>query len=316
MVNNMISRAAVLLAALASTASAGKAIIQNSCSFPVYLSSVSNVAGPTQELAANGGTYSEDWRSNPNGGGISIKIASDSSFSQVTQFEYTLESPDLWYDLSNINGYPFEQWGVSIIPSDSSCNEVICPAGVSLCAAAYNTPTEDWATAMCYSASDMVVLLCSGAKDTSDTSPSSLTSTVAATSTKATSTSVKATSTVVPVSSTSVKATSVAPVVSSTSVKATSVAPAPTTTTFSTSTTITSASSVASSSTEDNGVVVQTTFVTQVVTVVGTDAPASSDVPAATTTTDDRRPTWTGRPHWTGIARRHEHHARRHGAQQ
>ena len=116
MVNNMISRAAVLLAALASTASAGKAIIQNSCSFPVYLSSVSNTAGPTQELAANGGTYTENWRANPNGGGISIKIAADKAFSEITQFEYTLEDPELWYDLSNINGYPFKNWGVSIIP--------------------------------------------------------------------------------------------------------------------------------------------------------------------------------------------------------
>jgi len=309
MVNNMISGAAVLLAAFVSTASAGKAIIQNSCSFPVYLSSVSNVAGATQELAANGGTYSEDWRANPNGGGVSIKIAADKAFSEITQFEYTLEDPELWYDLSNINGYPFKNWGVSIIPADTSCNEVICPAGVALCSAAYNTPTEDWATAMCYSASDMVVLLCSGAKDTSDVSPSSLTATVAATSVKATS--------IVPATSTSVKATSVAP----TSTKVTSVAPTstkvsiPSTTTLASSTTVTSIADVASSTTQDDGVVIQTTFVTQVVTVVGNDAPASTDAPAATTTTEDR-PKWTGRPHWTGFARRHEHHARRHGAQQ
>ena len=166
MVFNMISRAAVLLAASASVASAGNVVIQNQCNFPAYLWSVSNVAGPMQTLPANGGEYTETYRNNPDGGGISMKLATDSAASNITQFEYTLETSTLWYDLSNINGYPFMAWGVSVIPSESTCNEVICPAGVALCADAYNTPTEDYATAACTSDADVVVLLCSGAQDT------------------------------------------------------------------------------------------------------------------------------------------------------
>jgi hypothetical protein len=36
-----------------------------------------------------GGVYSETWRTNPNGGGISIKLALDQDQHDVLQFEYT-----------------------------------------------------------------------------------------------------------------------------------------------------------------------------------------------------------------------------------
>jgi hypothetical protein len=281
MVSNMISRAAVLLAASASVVSAGSAIIHNQCDFPVYLWSVSNTAGPMQELAANGGEYTEVYRNNPNGGGISMKIASDEAASEITQFEYTLEDADLWYDLSNINGYPFMEWGVTIIPSDDKCNEVICPAGIELCAAAYNTPTEDWATAMCPSTADMVVLLCSGANDTTPDTGASQSSLVA--------------------SATSSK------VSSSTVVSATSTVASTTSTTSSSSTSYTTtAPSTLATSTTDNGVVIQTTFVTQVVTVI-----------AGASTSTTKHHTWTGRPSFTGFPKRHvARHAHRHAGHQ
>lgn len=287
MVANMISRAAVLLAATASIVSAqGSAIIQNQCSFPVYLWSVSNVAGPMQELAPNGGEYSEVYQNNPNGGGVSIKIASSEAAPNVTQFEYTLEGADLWYDLSNINGYPFENWGVSVVPSDSKCNQVICPAGVTLCAAAYNIPTDDFATAECPSSGDMVVVLCSGAQDTTPLSSIVSVSSSIAASTVAASTTPKASSTSVLATSTTVKSTSI----------------------FSSSTssiTTTTPTTLATSTTNNNGVVVQTTFVTEVVTVVAGES---------TTTTASRHHTWTGRPAFTGAvkARRHMHHQHGH----
>lgn len=287
MISNMFS-AAVLLASAASVASAGSAIIHNQCDFPVYLWSVSNTAGPMQELAANGGEYTEEYRNNPNGGGVSMKIAADKAASEITQFEYTLEDADLWYDLSNINGYPFMDWGVTIIPSDDKCNEVICPAGIELCAAAYNTPTEDWATAMCPSTADMVVLLCSGANDTTPDTGASQSSVVAsATSSKV------STSTVVAATSTKAASTSTSSSSSSSSSSSTSYT--------------TTAPATLATSTTDNGVVIQTTFVTQVVTVVA----------GASSTTTEHHHTWTGRPSFTGFPKRHvARHAHRHAGHQ
>jgi len=51
---------------------------------------------------------------NPNGGGISLKIATGKDDSFIPQFEYThlLDNPRVYYDMSNINGYPFEIWGL------------------------------------------------------------------------------------------------------------------------------------------------------------------------------------------------------------
>ena len=86
-----------------------------------------------QVLAANGGSYSETYKTNPDGGGISIKLASVSNTEgEVTQFEYTLTNL-IYYDVSNINGYPFQQWGMNLIPSDDTCRSIMCPAGVSQC---------------------------------------------------------------------------------------------------------------------------------------------------------------------------------------
>lgn len=279
MVSNMISRAAVLLAACAPIVSAvGNAVIHNQCDFPVYLWSVSNVAGPMQELAANGGEYTEAYENNPDGGGISIKLGRDTTGANITQFEYTLETPSLWYDLSNINGYPFMAYGVSVVPSSSACNQVICPAGIELCADAYNTPDENYATAECSSDADMVVLLCSGAKDTSpDQSASS----------------------------------------SLASVASTAISSASAVTVFSSSVATTTKATTLATSTTQNGVVVQTTFTTQVVTVVGSST--TTPAPSSTTSIDYHNShSWTGKPNFTGIPkeRRHLHrHAQRHGAQ-
>ena len=298
MVSNMISRAAVLLAASASIASAGNVIVQNQCNFDAYLWSVSNVAGPMQTLAANGGDYTETYRSNPDGGGISMKLATNEAASNITQFEYTLETPTLWYDLSNINGYPFMAWGVSVVPSESTCNEVICPAGVALCADAYNTPTEDYATAACTSDADVVVLLCSGAKDTTPgNSASSSYSSVLASATSALSTeTTSSTSSVAPTTTFATSTKDAAPTASASST---------------TSITTTTPTTLATSTT-DNGVVIQTTFVTAVVTVV---AGESSTAAPSTTTTEQSHHTWT-RPSFTGFPKERRHareHIHRHG---
>jgi len=54
----------------------GTAFIENSCDFDVYVWSVANVTNNTVNfLDPNFGIFSETYRINPNGGGISLKIA-------------------------------------------------------------------------------------------------------------------------------------------------------------------------------------------------------------------------------------------------
>lgn len=164
---NFFARAAVLLAAAAQVSASGSAIIHNQCDFDVYLWSIADTDSSMQTLKANGGEYTEAYRVNADGGGISIKMGVETKCRNVTQYEYTFVDDGIWYDLSNINGYPFAEFGVTVVPSISSCRSVSCPAGTSLCAAAYNVPTDNYATAECSADADTVVVLCSYEDSTS-----------------------------------------------------------------------------------------------------------------------------------------------------
>ena len=68
----------------------GEIKIVNKLSRPIYLQSVSNTARPLRTLSANGGWYNEDWQINPEGGGISIKMAVQRDMNDIIQFEYTV----------------------------------------------------------------------------------------------------------------------------------------------------------------------------------------------------------------------------------
>ncbi|KAJ5240155.1 hypothetical protein N7468_004774 [Penicillium chermesinum] len=135
----------------------GSVLITNNLNQDVYAWSVADTAGPMQTLSANGGTYTEAWRANPNGGGVSIKLATDPNQSDVLQFEYTESTDTIFWDLSCINmgtGSEFTKYGFSVLPSDSgsdskSCPSAVCKAGDSACAAAYLQPTDDHATHGC-----------------------------------------------------------------------------------------------------------------------------------------------------------------------
>lgn len=267
---NFFTRAAVLLAA-ARQVSAGSAIVHNQCPYQVYLWSISNTNSAMQTLAANGGEYSEAYEINPDGGGISIKIGKDTKGLNITQFEYTYtpSSSSLWYDLSNINGFPFEDYGVTVVPTDSSCRQVSCPAGQTLCAQAYNVPTDNFATAECSSDADAVIVLCSGETDTSGSaSVTSVASEAASTASvvtvfsstaAATSTAVVESSSAVTSSSTSTKKPGHHTHAASTSAQSTATSAAPATT----------EAPATSEAAANPYVVVQTTFVTHVVTVEG-----------------------------------------------
>ncbi|KAF2252193.1 hypothetical protein BU26DRAFT_410406, partial [Trematosphaeria pertusa] len=84
-----------------------EAVIINSCSYPIYLSSVnSNPANPTNcdgdgvngHEIPPGATYSERIRECAEGG-VSLKIAKQSSGAKPMQIEYT-KSSELYYNLS------------------------------------------------------------------------------------------------------------------------------------------------------------------------------------------------------------------------
>ena len=114
-----------------------------------------------------GAAGAEPWTLNPgqqgltipwinNGQGTSIKIAKDSSFGQILQFEYCVTGPTLFWDLSNLDGAgasvtgtPFASDNIKISPSGTgvgtgTCNVIKCTAN-QICADAYQHP-DDTAT--------------------------------------------------------------------------------------------------------------------------------------------------------------------------
>ncbi|KAL2041628.1 hypothetical protein N7G274_005412 [Stereocaulon virgatum] len=160
----------------------GSAIVKNSCGDAAYFWSCGDTVGEKITIAP-GSSHTEGYKSKSGGGGMSLKIASsyrdgpkaglapesiyDQPQPQITQFEYTVGSPGppsnmVWYDISNINGYPFVNGGVKITSSDGSVN-VECPKGVQYCKAAYNAPHDDHATGSAPESVNLVMELCSDA---------------------------------------------------------------------------------------------------------------------------------------------------------
>lgn len=146
--NNIVSRNNTV-------AAPGSVLITNNLPKDVYAWSVAQDVGAMQTIPANGGTYSESWRTNPNGGGISIKLATNPDQTDVLQFEYTQATDTIFWDMSCIDmgaGSEFTKYGFSVLPSlgeSSSCPSAICKAGDTACADAYLIPTDDHATHGC-----------------------------------------------------------------------------------------------------------------------------------------------------------------------
>jgi hypothetical protein len=132
----------------------GGVTIINNLQQEIYAWSVADVVGPMQTINSGGGIYFENWRTNPNGGGISIKISLNQEQQDVLQFEYTESGDTIFWDLSCINmgsSSMFINSGFAVVPSDvtSPCPSAICAAGDSACSAAYLQPTDDYATHGC-----------------------------------------------------------------------------------------------------------------------------------------------------------------------
>ncbi|PWY92554.1 hypothetical protein BO70DRAFT_357681 [Aspergillus heteromorphus CBS 117.55] len=143
------------LAARNSTSSGGGVnIVNNMDSTTVYAWSVSDRVSNMHTLSAGGGSYQESWQSNSNGGGISIKLSTTETQSDVLQFEYTESGDTIFWDMSCINlgsDSAFSKYGFSVEPSETNddCPSVTCAAGDTSCAEAYNKPDDNEATHGC-----------------------------------------------------------------------------------------------------------------------------------------------------------------------
>ena len=158
----------------------GNAIVKNSCGDAAYFWSCGDSEGELVVIGP-GKSHSEAYYTKSTGGGPSLKIASsyasgpkagqapssiyDLPQPNITQFEYTIGSPGppanmVWYDISNINGYPFVNGGLKMTSSDGSVN-VACPKDVQYCQSAYNAPHDDHATGSAPQSVDLTLELCS-----------------------------------------------------------------------------------------------------------------------------------------------------------
>ncbi|KIV79277.1 hypothetical protein PV11_06845 [Exophiala sideris] len=159
---NVLAGAAVLLASAQTALALGSATVVNNCGFPVYYTSVG--AGNNAAMQKLESSYTQGYSNQ--GDGFSIKLSpNDTTTGAVSQFEFTWANGKISYDLSNINGYPFSSGGMEIVPSmqndpnNPSCVVVDCPAGESVCSAAYNAP-DDVRTMVCDQASNLVLTIC------------------------------------------------------------------------------------------------------------------------------------------------------------
>lgn len=142
--------------------------ITNNMDQTIYLWSVSDVSSSMYTINS-GESYSESWQTNPDGGGVSIKMSLSEDESDVLQYEYTLEDPIIWWDLSLINmdeGSEFTTVGFSVTSDDSSCESATCAPGDLACGAAYLYPTDNDATHACQSV-DLLKLALGAANSTS-----------------------------------------------------------------------------------------------------------------------------------------------------
>ncbi|EFR01134.1 LOW QUALITY PROTEIN: hypothetical protein MGYG_09040 [Nannizzia gypsea CBS 118893] len=96
---------AVVPSALAGGNDGNSGTSKNACGKNGYLWPIAGSTGEKMITLKDGETYSEKYRTNSNGGGISIKMATDKNHKDSSQFEYTLKDLQIFYDLSNIDGY-------------------------------------------------------------------------------------------------------------------------------------------------------------------------------------------------------------------
>ncbi|OQD76635.1 hypothetical protein PENDEC_c004G01613 [Penicillium decumbens] len=161
-ITSILAATAAALPHSARDSGSGSVQFVNNMGSDVYLWTTAADPGSMKTLNSGGGTHSEGWQDNSNGGGVSIKLSTtQSDTDSVLQFEYTVNSDTLFWDLSSINMNPssdFIKSGFSVTPSDSSCKSATCAAGDANCADSYQHP-DDVNTLSCSTSANYVVTL-------------------------------------------------------------------------------------------------------------------------------------------------------------
>jgi hypothetical protein len=135
--------------------------IKNNMGQTIYLWTTTNIPEPMVTLP-NGQTYQENWKINPDAGGVSIKISTTLNEADIFQYEYTLIGTTIWWDVSLINmaiTSLFDTLGFTVTSDNPNCLKVNCPAGDTQCNDAYLFPTDDQATRACEATTNMVLNL-------------------------------------------------------------------------------------------------------------------------------------------------------------
>ncbi|OJJ65731.1 hypothetical protein ASPBRDRAFT_139491 [Aspergillus brasiliensis CBS 101740] len=117
----------------------------------IFAWSVSNTTGP-MTVIPHQEQYFESWRTRVDGGGISIKLATEPSQRSVLQFEYTRMDPIIYWDVSYIDldyDSDYFQHNITVTSNDPSCPVVSCAAGVYQCHDVYLHPDDNYATHGC-----------------------------------------------------------------------------------------------------------------------------------------------------------------------
>lgn len=137
----MLAKTILLATALQAglTAALGNSVVNNRCSYDIWLWSVDQgySSGPIHVPARS--TYTEAVRTACDGCGTSLKISKTDQLvsGQETQFEYSISNGGMWYDVSFVdcaNGQdasscPGHAEGLSMVGSTSACGSASCAAG-------------------------------------------------------------------------------------------------------------------------------------------------------------------------------------------
>lgn len=141
----------------------GGVVIRNNSPHTIYMWIFDSPAAPPMQTLASGQELPHEWRTNPDGGGVSVKVSTVPDISNVVQYEYTVAGDMIFYDLSLINmnllqivGNLLPALGFSVTSPGTSCVPVVCEAGIIQCPAAYLFPADNHATHGCPINSNMI----------------------------------------------------------------------------------------------------------------------------------------------------------------
>ncbi|KAI9690250.1 MAG: hypothetical protein M1822_009211 [Bathelium mastoideum] len=146
-------------------AGVGQAIVENMCSYDVYVTNVPAADGgftqQTYTLQKNNGNepYSFSYTQLSNSDGWSIKLSKDPlDLSNIMQFETTFHDDGMiWYDLSDVNGNPWDGNWMIMAKDNPNCSPKH---------QAYRYSTDDaYGMQACQQNATLTVTLCSGNED-------------------------------------------------------------------------------------------------------------------------------------------------------